>query len=505
MEKNIDNTDSILEFRGVTKSFPGVKALDNVTFSVKKGSVHCLIGENGAGKSTLMKVIDGLYKPEKGKIVFDGHSWHPKGSAQARNDGIAMIHQELNIVSEMTIIQNMYLGREKFQDNHILMDDKKMMEEAKGYLIQEGLEFDLKKKMGELSIAEAQLIEIVKAISCNAKVILMDEPTSSLTEKEVDYLLDKITKLKSQGITIVYISHKMEEIFKVADYISIFRDGKHIETKPAKEYTRKSVIEKMVGREMKEVYPPRNPKIGETILKVENFCKKGVFENIGFEVHKGEILGVSGLVGAGRTEIARALIGLDSKDSGTVYCDGEQLEIHDVNDSIQKGIAMISEDRRKYGLVLLRDIKENMSLVALKHLFKRKVIPLNQEKKLVKEMTETFAIKAPSSASLAMNLSGGNQQKVVIAKWMALNPKVLIMDEPTRGIDVGTKYEIYKLMNKMTEQGMAIIMINSDMQELLGMSDRIIIVNSGHISGEISREEATPEIIMNMAVGGNYE
>ena len=276
-------------------------------------------------------------------------------------------------------------------------------------------------------------------------------------------------------------------------------------TGKASEYSRAALIEKMVGREMKEVFPPRDPKIGEVLLRVENFNKKGIFEDINFEVRKGEILGISGLVGAGRTEIARAMIGLDSKDSGELYCEGQRMEIRNVNDSIRQGIAMVSEDRRRYGLVLLRDIKENIAMAALKHVFKKKVIPLSKEKRIVHDMMQRFAIKAPSAAVETRTLSGGNQQKVVLAKWMAVAPRVLIMDEPTRGIDVGTKYEIYKMMNEMTDQGMAIIMINSDMEELLGMSDRILIIRQGRVAGELSREEATPGTVMSMAVGGNGE
>lgn len=495
-------TDVILEFKNISKEFPGVKALNDVSFCIKRGTIHCIVGENGAGKSTLMKVIDGLYKPESGTITFDGKPWNPKGSAEARLQGIAMIHQELNIIPEMTVVQNMYLGREFMGKSGIALDDKRMMEDAKKYLEKQGLSYDLNARMRELAIADAQMIEIIKAVSCDAKIILMDEPTSSLTEKEVNYLIEKIFELKKQGITIIFISHKLDEVFRIADYISVFRDGTHIMTGKASEYSRSSVIEKMVGREMKEIFPPRNPEIGEVLLKVENFNKKGVFENISFEVRKGEILGVSGLVGAGRTEIARAMIGLDPKDSGEIYCEGKKLEIRDVNDSIRQGLAMISEDRRRYGLVLLRDIKENIAMAALKHVFRKKVIPLAEEKNIVHNMIRKFAIKAPSPAVEVRTLSGGNQQKVVLAKWMAVAPKVLIMDEPTRGIDVGTKYEIYKMMNEMTQQGMAIIMINSDMEELLGMSDRILIIRQGKVAGELSRKEATPGAVMSMAVGG---
>lgn len=493
--------EMILEFRHVGKSFPGVKALDDITFGVRQGTIHCLIGENGAGKSTLMKVINGMYKLDSGEILFEGKPWNPKSSAQARTQGIAMIHQELNIIPEMTIVQNMYLGKEVMKKG-LIVDDKAMKREAGEYLKQQGLDYPLDRKMKDISLAEAQMIEIIKAISCGAKIILMDEPTSSLTEKEVQFLIDKIFELKKNGITVIYISHKMEEVFTLADYVSIFRDGKHIASGKKEEFTRASIIEKMVGREMKEIYPPRNPKIGDVLLKVENLSRKGVFHNVSFEVRSGEILGVSGLVGAGRTEIARALIGLDPKDGGEVWCDGKKLEIKSIDDSIKNGIAMISEDRRRYGLVLLRDVEENVSMVALKHKFDKRVIPFKKERALVQEMIDDFAIKTPSFDTEVKTLSGGNQQKVVLAKWMAVNPKVLIMDEPTRGIDVGTKYEIYKMMNRLTDAGMAIIMIDSDMDELLGMSDRVLVIRRGEVAGELSREEAVPNVVMDLAVGG---
>jgi ABC-type sugar transport system ATPase subunit len=356
--------------------------------------------------------------------------------------------------------------------------------------------------MRELSIADAQMIEIVKSISCNSRVILMDEPTSSLTEHETQFLFKKIFELKQEGITIIFISHKLEEIFNIADYNSIFRDGKHIITGKAEEFTRASLIEKMVGREMKEVYPPRTSQPGKVLLEVKGLSRKGVFDNISFHVCKGEILGMSGLVGAGRTEIARAMIGLDTKDSGDVFLDGEKLDIKSINDSIRNGIAMVSEDRHRDGLILQRDIEENISLVALRYSFGRQVIPMKKEKSLVLDMMRQFSIKAPSEATGTWTLSGGNQQKVVLAKWMSLGPKVLIMDEPTRGIDVKTKYEIYKMMNTFTDAGLAIIMINSDMEELLGMSDRILVIRKGTIAGELTRAEANPNAIMILAVGG---
>lgn len=502
----MNNTeDIILEFKHVSKVFPGVKALNDVSFSVRRGRVHCLMGENGAGKSTLLKVINGMYRPDEGEVIFDGKKWAPNGSAQARVQGISMIHQELNIIPEMSIAQNLFLGREIAQ-NQLFMNDAAMCAEAQKLLKAHSLgQYSSKMKMKELTIAEAQMVEIIKAVSDNAKIILMDEPTSSLSELEVKILFDHIFKLREQGITIIYISHKMDEIFQVGDDISIFRDGQHIETGEMKDYTRDRIIEKMVGRKMSEVYPPRDPRPGKVALKVEHLTREGYFSDVSFEVHEGEILGVSGLVGAGRTEIARCIVGMDKRDSGDIYVFGEKVEIDSVNDAIDHKIAMVSEDRRRYGLVMLGSLKENIGLVALRHVFKSSFVQKKKEHDMVNDLMKKLAVKAPSPETKAGTLSGGNQQKVVLAKWMSVSPKILIMDEPTRGIDVGTKYEIYKLMNQMTDQGVAIIMIDSDMEELLGMSDRIIVVKHGSISGEISREDANAERVMEFAVDGGEE
>ncbi len=503
MDKILNKNDFILEFKNISKKFPGVQALKDVSFGIRRGCIHCIVGENGAGKSTLLNVIDGLIKPDSGSIYFNGEPWGPADSLQASRGGISMIHQELNIIPEMTILENIFLGKEKMKKNRLILDEKEMMKEASTFIKQQELSFNLKAKMKDLSIAEAQLIEILKAISSNAKLVMMDEPTSSITEKEVEFLFKKIYEMKKNGITILYISHKMEEVFKLADYISVFRDGTHIDTKPTSDFTRSAVIEKMVGRKMSEVYPKRNPHTQEVVLKVENFNKKGVFSDINFEAHKGEILGFAGLIGAGRTEIARSIIGLDSKDTGDIYCEGKKIQIKSVNDAVANGISMISEDRRKYGLVLKRNVKENISIVALTHVFKSLFIKSKKELKMVKDIAEMLSIKTPSLDTNVSTLSGGNQQKVALAKWMVVSPKVLIMDEPTRGIDVGTKYEIYKLMNQMTDNGMSIILIDSDMEELLGMSDRIIVVREGRIMGEFNRKDVKVESIISLAVGGN--
>lgn len=494
--------DYILEFKNISKRFPGVLALSDITFGIKRGTVHVLIGENGAGKSTLLKVINGLYKADTGEILMDGEPLRLSGPSDALKAGISMIYQELNTIPEMTVVENMYLGREVMKKSGG-MDHKAMSREAREFLAAQGLaHYDIERKMKELSVAEAQMIEIVKAISAKAKVILMDEPTSSLTEKEVQYLFAKIKELKSKGISIIFISHKMEEVFQIADMITVFRDGTHIKTVPAAETNMSEIIEMMVGRRMSEVYPSKSTVPGEVVFSVKDFTRQGVFDGISFELRRGEILGVSGLVGAGRTEIMRAVIGLDPHDQGEVRLHGEKLELRDVNDSIKAGIAMIPEDRKLQGLNLIQSIGENIGIVAHQHVFHSVLVHHRGIREIVKQMISLMAVKAPSMDTEAGTLSGGNQQKVVLGKWLSINPEILIMDEPTRGIDVGAKYEIYKLMHRMNERGVSIIMIDSDLEELLGMSDRILVIHEGKITGEFDREEASARSVMQAAIGG---
>lgn len=495
-------SDYILEFKNITKTFPGVKALNDVTFGILPGTVHVLIGENGAGKSTLFKVINGLYKAEVGQVFFEGQALETNGPSDSLKKGISMIYQELNVIPEMTVLENMFLGRELLTPTG-LVDYGRMEKEAKEYLKEQGLSFNLKSKMKELSIAEAQMLEIVKSISANAKVILMDEPTSSLTEKEVDFLFKKIKELRDRGITIIYVSHKMEEIFEIGEYISVLRDGQHIHTGLVSETNVADVIEKMVGRKMDEVYPENNNQIKNVIFSVKNFSKKGVFEGINFDVKAGEIFGISGLIGAGRTEIARAIMGMDLKDTGEVYLDGELLKIKTVNDAISKGIVMVPEDRKRLGLNLIGTVEANLTLVSLAHVFKTYVLKLKGMKELVKRMMEHLRIKAPGPRTIVQTLSGGNQQKVVLGKWLSVDPKVLFLDEPTRGIDVGTKYEIYKLMRDLCSKGNAIVLIDSDLNELIGMSDRVMVIHEGKQAGILNKDEINANRIMHLAaVGG---
>lgn len=495
-------SEYILEFRHVSKSFPGVKALSDVSFGIRKGCVHVLVGENGAGKSTLFKVINGLYKADKGEIFFDGTPLHVNGPADALQTGIAMIYQELNIIPEMTVLENLYLGHEIRGKKGPFLDSKKMTRQAREYLEEQGLSFNLKSKMKTLSVAEAQMLEIVKAISSNAKVILMDEPTSSLTETEIEFLFKKINELRDRGITVIYVSHKMDEIFRIADYITVLRDGQHIRTVEAKDTSIPDIIEMMVGRKMTEVYPAKTCEIGDVRFRVENFNRPGVFRDISFELRRGEILGVAGLIGAGRTEIARSIMAMDPKQSGEVYLDGKQLKIRDVNDAITNGIVLVPEDRRRQGLTLIHSVADNIALVSYQHIFKSPWLKHREIRELVERMIRLFAVKVPSPSTKAETLSGGNQQKVVLSKWMSVEPSVLILDEPTKGIDVGTKYEIYKLMHQMCDRGVSILLIDSDMEELIGMSDRVIVVHEGRIRGELQKGEISSQAIMNYAVGG---
>lgn len=501
-EKATDTNENILELKHITKLFPGVKAIDDITMSVKKGTVHVIVGENGAGKSTLMKIINGLYKPDEGTIFYNGEEFRATSATQSREMGISMIYQELNIVPEMTVADNIFLGREPMRKNKMFVDNKKLNEMARDYLKTQGLNYNLKEKMKNLSVSQAQMIEIIKAISCNAKLIIMDEPTSAITDTEVDYLFEKIAALKKQGVTIIYISHKMDEIFRIADYISIFRDGRHIETNPASMYDKNKIISMMVGRKMNDIYPKEETETGGEIFRVENFNSAGVFKDISFSLKKGEILGISGLMGAGRTEIVRSIFGLDKKDSGKIFLEGKEIKIKGVPDAIKHGIVMLSENRRRYGLIPVRSVLENIGLVALKYRFNSMWIKHRAENAAVLDMVKKLGVKAATVDTKVQTLSGGNQQKVVLAKWLLVNPKVLILDEPTRGIDVGAKYEIYKLMCELTKAGMSIIMISSELPELIGMSDRIIVVCQGKIAGELSHDEATQVKIMNYATGG---
>ena len=489
-----------LRVSGIEKSFPGVKALSNIEFAVRKGTVHALCGENGAGKSTLMKIINGIYKPDKGQIFIDEKPVKIQNPIQARNYGIAMIAQELNYVSEMTVEENLFLGRlpvTRFGN----VDWRELRKKTKEFLKNEGLPYSPSQKMKTLTVSDIQMLEIIKAISNDAQIIVMDEPTSAITQREVDMLFKKIEQLKKQGVSIIYISHKMDEVFQIADDITVLRDGSVVESHPASEMDVDKVIALMVGRKMENIYPKEEVPIGETLLEVKNFNRKGVFKNINFHVKKGEIVGFAGLVGAGRTEVMRAIFGLDPYTSGEIIKDGKPITIHKVADSIQNDIIMLSEDRRRYGIIPVRSVMENASISSLEKVIYGGYAHEKEERKIVGDYFEKMNVKTPTLETTIQSLSGGNQQKVLLAKWMMRDPDVLILDEPTRGIDVGAKYEIYKLVIEMAKEGKGVIMVSSELPELIGMCDRIYIMNQGKITGELTRNGFSQEAIMRFATG----
>lgn len=485
---------------GINKSFPGVKALDNIDFAVRKGTVHALCGENGAGKSTLMKIINGIYQPDSGQIYIDETPVEIKNPIQARARGIAMIAQELNYVPEMSIEENLFLGRlpvNKFGK----IDWKHVRKETIRFLEQEKLPYAPDQKLKTLTVSDIQMLEIIKAIAYNAEIVIMDEPTSAITNREVEVLFEKIDDLKKRGVSIIYISHKMEEVFRIADDITVLRDGTVVETHPAKEIDLDTVIALMVGRKMDNVYPKEEVPLGDPILEIEGLGSKGVFKDINFHARKGEIVGFSGLMGAGRTEVMRAVFGLDPYDEGTIRIHGKEVQIKKVADSINNKMIMLSEDRRRYGIIPIRSVLENASISSLDQFIYGGRSHPKKERSIVGEYFQKMNVKTPTLDTPIQALSGGNQQKVLLAKWMLRNPDVLILDEPTRGIDVGAKFEIYKLMTELVKEEKTVIMVSSELPELIGMCDKIYIMNKGMITGCLERHEFSQETIMRYATG----
>ncbi|WP_197386973.1 sugar ABC transporter ATP-binding protein [Ralstonia pseudosolanacearum] len=496
-------TDVVLEMTGIVKTFPGVKALDGVNLRVRAGAVHVLVGENGAGKSTLMKVLSGEHAIDGGEIRFRGERLSGMDTKAALASGIAMIHQELNPVLDMTIAENLFLGREPMGGPFdCFVDFRRMESEAQALLDRLGLRYRAQQTMRELSIAGLQLIEIAKAVSRGASLVIMDEPTSAISDTEVAMLFRQIAELKARGVAIIYITHKMDEIFRIADDITVIRDGKYIDSNVASFYDEQTLISLMVGRAISCIFPKEDVPIGEVALEVRGLTRRGVFEDISFHVRKGEILGLAGLVGAGRTEVVRAIFGLDPLDGGEMRLERKALRVHTPENAIRSGIAMVSEDRKAEGLVLCRSVQENISLANLRKFTRGGLLNLSDEVQAGEAMRSLLKIKTASLATTVQNLSGGNQQKIVIAKWLLGDLKVLILDEPTRGIDVGSKSEIHRLMTQFARQGLAIIMISSELPEVLGMSDRVIVMQQGRIAGELSRQDATQEKIMQLATKG---
>ena len=475
-------SEFLLEMRGVCKSFPGVKALDHAQLRLRPGTVHALMGENGAGKSTLMKCMFGIYKMDEGEILFHGEKVTIHDPMEALKMGIAMVHQELQPIPARTIGENIFLGRypiKKVLGLIPTVDHKKMYEDTAALLKRVRMDFDPKAQLGTLSVSQMQSVEIAKAVSANCKVLILDEPTSSLTQNEVEALFRIVDDLKAEGVAIVYISHKMDEILRISDEVTIMRDGQYIGTWEAKELTTDMIISRMVGRELTNLYPKRENVPGEVVFSVENFTSINPksFRNVSFELRKGEILGVGGLVGAQRTELMEGIFGTRSHTTGKITFHGKELKINRPKDAIDQGVAMLTEDRRQSGIML------------------------NSKKieQLVQDNVQKMNIKTPSSKTLIQSLSGGNQQKVLIGRWLANDPEVLILDEPTRGIDVGAKYEIYCIIAELAKQGKSIIMISSEMGELIGMSDRIMVMCDGKVTGFIDSQDATQESVMSLA------
>ena len=489
---------------GVEKSFPSVKALSNIDFSVRKGTVHALCGENGAGKSTLMKIIMGLYKADKGQLYIDEKPVEIKSPIQAREYGISMIAQELNYVPELSVEENLFLGR--LPVNRLgKVNWKQVRRQTIQFLKDEGLPYSPAQKLKTLTVSDIQMLEIIKAVTNNAQIIIMDEPTSSITEKEVAQLFKKIGELKAKGVSIIYISHKMDEVFKIADDITILRDGSVVSTDRAEDLDLDTVIARMVGRKISNIYPREDVAIGEKAIEVEHFCQKGIFEDISFYARRGEIVGFAGLVGAGRTETMRAVFGLDPHESGVVKINGKEVSIKSTSDSIANGLIMLSESRRDDGIVPVRSVRENASLANLGRYIYGGYTHKRKERQEVGEMFGKMNVKTPSMDTEISKLSGGNQQKVLLARWMLCDPEIMILDEQTRGIDVGAKFEIYKLITGMVKENKAVIMVSSELPELLGMCSRIYIMCQGRISGCITREEFSQETIMMYATGAKVQ
>jgi len=495
-------SEFVLEMTNVSKSFPGVKALDQAQLKLRPGKVHALMGENGAGKSTLMKCMFGIYKMDEGQIMMDGQPVTITDPMDALNKGIAMVHQELQPIPARTVGENIFLGRyplKKALGFIPMIDHKKMYEDTAALLKKVRMTFDPKQKVGELSVSQMQSIEIAKAVSANCRVLILDEPTSSLTSNEVEALFRIIEDLKNENVAIVYISHKMDEILRISDEVTIMRDGKYIGTWESKTLTTDKIITQMVGRELTNLFPPRENEPGEVVFEVKDFTSINPrsFRNINFQLRKGEILGVGGLVGAQRTELMEGLFGIRSHTTGQIFYKGKELKINRPKDAIDQGVALLTEDRRGSGILGVLSIADNISISSLnKYLDYGISINSKKVEALVQENVKKMNIKTPSSKTQIKSLSGGNQQKVLIGRWLANNPDVLILDEPTRGIDVGAKYEIYCIIAELAKQGKSIIMISSEMSELIGMSDRIMVMCDGRITGFVDGKEATQENIM---------
>ncbi|XNO45710.1 sugar ABC transporter ATP-binding protein (plasmid) [Sinorhizobium meliloti] len=495
----VPNSEYLLEVENVRKEFAGVVALDDVSFRVRRGSVHALMGENGAGKSTLMKIIAGIYTPDAGEFKWRGQPIRLNSPLDALDNGIAMIHQELNLMAPMTVSENVWIRREP-KNRFRLIDHDELRRRTLELFDRLGIDIDPDEQVGNLSVASRQMVEIAKAVSYESDVLIMDEPTSTLTEREVDHLFRIIRTLREAGKGIIYITHKMNELFEIADEVSIFRDGRHIATKAASEVTRDEVIRMMVGRELSQMFPKTPAPIGDVVLRVSNLGLAGVFEDISFDLRAGEILGIAGLVGSGRSNIAETIFGVTPATSGTIEIGGKKVVVDSPAVAMEHGMAFLTEERKESGCFLLLNIQENMQMAALRSGYVRRGFV--DQKRLSRDcdaMTSALRVKTPNMEELILNLSGGNQQKVLIARWLLTKPRILILDEPTRGIDVGAKAEIHRMISNLAGEGLAVIMISSEMPEILGMSDRVMTIRQGRLSGILDRAEADQVKIMELA------
>ena len=489
----------LLEVKNITKLFPGTKALNEVKLQVEKGEVHALCGENGAGKSTLMNIIGGIFPPTSGQIFFEGKEILPKNPKEAQDLGIGFVHQELSLCPHLTAAENEFIGRLPRKGD--LIDFPKLFSDSDEILSKFGAGFSSKELVSDLNVSEQQIVEIAKSISLNCKFLILDEPTSSLTDNETVKLFEIVKDISKQGISVLYISHRMAEIFAICDRVTVFKDGTYITTMDTKDITQDDIINAMVGREIENLYPPKTNSFGEEILKVEGLTLKGVFENISFNLRKGEILGFAGLVGAGRSEIMRSMCGIDPKSEGSVTLNGIKMNFKTYQDAVAQGVCYLTEDRKSQGLFLGMSIKNNMSSANLKEISSGMFIDDKKETELAETYVTKLNVKIPGVNYLISNLSGGNQQKCLVGKWLSINPRIIIMDEPTRGIDVGSKSEIHQLLRKLAEQGVGVIVVSSELPEVIGVSDRIAVIHEGHLIGIISGDQVSEESIMRLASG----
>jgi inositol transport system ATP-binding protein len=493
--------DYLLRMEGISKAFPGVQALDDVHFEVRPGTVHALMGENGAGKSTLMKVLIGMYQPDAGTIELGGEQVQVADTARALGLGISMIHQELSPVPEMTVAENIYLGREPV-NRFRLVDYRKMLADTRALFKKWEIDLDPRRQLKKLSVAQTQMVEIAKAISYESRLVIMDEPTSAITEREVEHLHRMIRSLRASGVAVIYITHKMDEVFRISDYVTVFRDGRHVVTTPASELDRGKLVALMVGRELTHLFPKEHADLGDVLMSVRGLTRAdGAARDISFDIRRGEILGLAGLMGAGRTEVLEAIFGVAKISEGTITINGKPVAIRDPGDAIAAGLGLLTEDRKRTGIMSVLSVTDNMSVASLGRYSKWGMLQGGAIRDDVQAQRESLSIKTPTLRQLIKLLSGGNQQKVLVSRWLMTTPDVLMIDEPTRGIDVGAKAEIHRLMSALAQQGKAILMVSSELPEILGMSDRVLVMCEGRLTGEFTRDEVTQEKIMHAATG----